>query len=59
MASDETPADRKREIDASDPDHVRAVADALQVKPEIIEEAIERVGPNLIAVELWLNAPRN
>jgi hypothetical protein len=60
MASDDTPIPAaKREIDASDPDHVRAVADALHVKPEIIEEAIQRVGPNLTAVELWLTAPRS
>jgi hypothetical protein len=59
MASDDMPTPAaKREIDASDPDHVCAVADALQVKPEIIEEAIQRVGPNLTAVELWLSAPK-
>jgi hypothetical protein len=41
-----------------DADHVREVAEQMKVRPELIEEAVEKVGPNRTAVELWLTAPR-
>jgi hypothetical protein len=47
-----------RVIDAGNAGEVRRVADQLHVRPEIVEEAIREVGPNRIAVQLWLTAPR-
>jgi hypothetical protein len=47
-----------RMIDAENAGEVRQVADELRVRPEIVEQAIREVGPNRIAVELWLTAPR-
>lgn len=47
-----------RVIDAGDADQVRAVAEQMKVRPERVREAVEVVGPNRTAVELWLTAPR-
>jgi len=47
-----------RTIDATDPERLREIAAQLKVRPELVAEAVERVGPNLTAVELYLAAPR-
>jgi hypothetical protein len=44
-------------IDVADEAQLRAVAEQLDASPEDVAEAVERVGPNLTAVELWLSAP--
>ena len=47
-----------RTIDAGDEHELRKAAEELRSTPEIIAEAIDKVGPNRIAVELYLAAPR-
>lgn len=45
-------------IDAADPEKLREAAAELKVRPELVAEAIEKVGPNRTAVELYLAAPK-
>ena len=57
MPDDQRPQE-PRTIDAADPDQLRQVAAELRCRPEVIAEAVERVGPNRTAVELYLAAPK-
>lgn len=57
MPEHERPSE-PRIIDASDEQEVRKAAEELRCRPELIAEAIEKVGPNRTAVELYLAAPR-
>lgn len=57
MPEDARPAE-SRVIDVIDPDKLREAADQLRCEPEMIAEAVAKVGPNRIAVELYLSAPR-
>ena len=47
-----------RVIDTRDREQVRELAQRYRCQPEHVEEAVERVGPNRTAVELFLTAPR-
>lgn len=47
-----------RTIDAADPEKLCEAAAELKCRPEVIAEAVEKVGPNRTAVELYLAAPR-
>lgn len=47
-----------RVIDAGDAEQVRELAAEFRVGPERVREAVDVVGPNRTAVELWLTAPR-
>ena len=40
------------------PNSLRQAALELRTTPETVAEAVEKVGPNRTAVELWLAAPR-
>jgi hypothetical protein len=57
MSDDPRPVE-PRIIDAADPEKLREAAEVLKCRPELIAEAIEKVGPNRTAVELYLAAPR-
>jgi len=57
MPEDQSPQDR-RTIDAADPEQLREVAAELKCRPELVAEAVEKVGPNRTAVELYLAAPK-
>ena len=54
---DERPAE-PRVIDAGNPDSLRQAAEELRCTPETVAEAVQKVGPNRTAVELWLAAPK-
>ena len=54
---DERPPE-PRAIDTSDPERLRQAAADLKCRPEHIKEAVQKVGPNRTAVELYLRAPR-
>ena len=43
-----------RELDARDPELIEAFAVAYGLQPEEVATAIEQVGPNRTAVEIWL-----
>ena len=47
-----------RTINAGDPEEVRRVASELRCRPEHLTEAVDKVGPNRTAVELYLAAPK-
>lgn len=49
--------DAPARIDVRDPDAVRRWAERYSVDPRDITQAVEQVGPNPTAVELWLSAP--
>jgi len=54
---DERRPTQPRVIDPEDEDQIRECAAELDVKPEFVAEAVEKVGGNRTAVELYLSAP--
>jgi hypothetical protein len=56
--SDDHRAAGPRIIDTEDPEKLREVAAELRCRPEVVAEAVEKVGANRTAVELYLAAPR-
>lgn len=44
-------------VDLDDDASVQACAERLDAKPEDVRAAAQAVGPNLTAIELWLDAP--
>jgi hypothetical protein len=56
MSEDRRPAE-PRTLERDDHERIQQVADHLQVHATLVAEAVEIVGPNLTAVELWLSAP--
>ena len=57
MTEDRRP-DETRTIDTSDAAKLQAMAEEMHCRPEHLAEAVERVGPNRTAVELYLAAPK-
>jgi hypothetical protein len=57
MSEDRRP-DEPRTISRDDYERIQQVADLLKVRATLVAEAVETVGPNLTAVELWLSAPQ-
>lgn len=57
MPEDQHPPE-PRTIDPDDADQVQRLAAELNCRPELITEAVEKVGPIRAAVVLWLAAPR-
>ena len=47
-----------RTIDAGDEQELRKAAEELRCTPEVVAEAVDKVGPNRTAVELYLAAPK-
>ena len=45
-------------IDAADAEQLSQAAAELKCRPEVLAEAVEKVGPNRTAVKLYLTAPR-
>lgn len=58
MRPEEPRSPEPRVIDAADPEKLREVAAELKCRPEVVAEAVEKVGPNRTAVELYLTAPK-
>lgn len=58
MRSDEARPPEPRVIDTADPEQLRRAAEELRCRPELVAEAVEKVGPNRTAVELYLAAPK-
>jgi hypothetical protein len=57
MTNDQRPPE-PRTVDCGDPEQLRAVAKELDVRPELVTEAVAAVGVNRTAIELYLTAPR-
>jgi hypothetical protein len=57
MRPDEDRSFEPRTIDPADPEILAAEAERYQVEPEDVIRAVEAVGPNRVAVELWLAGP--
>jgi hypothetical protein len=47
-----------RIINADDPEELDRTARELRVSKKLLAEAVEKVGCNKTAIELWLTAPR-